>query len=25
MLPDEFFAGKWAVEDGRLHIRGTIA
>jgi integrase len=26
MLPDEYFAGKWAVgavEDGRLHIRGT--
>lgn len=23
MLPDEYFGGKWAVEDGRLHIRGT--
>ncbi len=23
MLPDEFFAGKWVIEDGRLHVRGT--
>ncbi len=23
MLPDEFFSGKWAVEDGRVHVRGT--
>lgn len=23
MLPDEYFAGKWALEDGRLHIKGT--
>src|SRR5260370_160380 len=23
MLPDEFFGGKWAVEDGRVHVRGT--
>jgi len=23
MLPDEFFAGKWAIEDGRLHVKGT--
>jgi len=25
MLPDEYFANKWAIEDGRLHIRGTKA
>lgn len=23
MGPDEYFGNKWAVEDGRLHIRGT--
>ncbi len=23
MLPDEFFSGKWAVEDGRVHVKGT--
>jgi hypothetical protein len=23
MLPDEYFAGKWAIEDGRLHVNGT--
>ncbi len=23
MLPDEFFSGKWAVEDGRVHFKGT--
>jgi len=23
MLPDEYFAGKWAIEDGRLHVKGT--
>ena len=23
LMPDEFFNGKWAVEDGRLRIRGT--
>ena len=23
MLPDEYFANKWAIEDGRLHIKGT--
>src|SRR5690348_14695609 len=23
MLPDEFFCEKWAVEDGRVHVKGT--
>jgi hypothetical protein len=23
MMPDEFFRGKWRIEDGRLHILGT--
>jgi hypothetical protein len=23
MGPDEYFGGKWAVEDGRLHVKGT--
>lgn len=23
MGPDEYFGGKWAIEDGRLHVKGT--
>jgi hypothetical protein len=23
MLPDEFFSGKWAIEDGSVHVKGT--